>query len=363
MDEFYMKRALELAKKGAGRVNPNPMVGAVIVKDNRIIGEGYHEEYGKNHAERNAVKNATEDVEGSTIYVTLEPCAHYGKTPPCVDMLIEKKFKRVVIGMSDPNPLVAGKSIEKLKKNNIEVTWGILEEECRKLNEVFIKYITTKIPFVVMKAGVSLDGKIATCTGESQWITSKESRMDSHELRNNLMGIMAGINTVISDNPSLTYRGKNEGRNPVRIIVDSHLRISLECNVVKNNDGKTIVAAVKNADKDKKEQLENLGVKVIETESLNNRVNLKELMKMLGEEKIDSILLEGGGTLNFSALEQGIVDKVRFYIAPKIIGGDKSRNSIGGSGFSKLSECVQLTDLSYKQIGDEIVAEGYISKE
>ncbi|MGN0144589.1 MAG: bifunctional diaminohydroxyphosphoribosylaminopyrimidine deaminase/5-amino-6-(5-phosphoribosylamino)uracil reductase RibD [Clostridium sp.] len=363
MDEFYMKKALELAKKGAGMVNPNPMVGAVIVKNNRIIGEGFHEEYGKNHAERNAVKNATEEVEGSTIYVTLEPCAHYGKTPPCVDLLIEKKFKRVVIGMSDPNPLVAGKSIDKLRKNNIDVTAGVLEKECRNLNEVFIKYITTKIPFVVMKAGISIDGKIATYTGKSQWITSEQSRMDSHELRNRLYGIMVGINTVISDDPSLTYRGSKKGRDPVRIIVDSNLRIPLESRVVKNNEGKTIVASIKGADIKKKTELEKLGVKVIETESLNNRVDLKDLMKKLGQEKIDSILLEGGGTLNFSALEQKIVDKVRFYIAPKIIGGEKSRSSIGGKGFPTLEECVHLTDVSYKQIGNEMMVEGYVTKE
>ena len=360
MDEFYMEKALKLAENGAGMVNPNPMVGAVIVKDGRIIGEGFHEEYGKAHAERNAVNNSIEEVEGSTIYVTLEPCAHYGKTPPCVDLLIERKFKRVVIGMLDPNPLVAGKSIEKLKKNNIEVKVGVREEECRKLNEVFIKYITTRRPFVIIKAGTSIDGKIATCTGESKWITSEESRIHSHELRNRMSGIMVGINTVISDDPSLSYRGKSKGKDPVRIIIDSSLRIPLKSKVVKNIDGKTIIATVENSNKKKKEELKETGVKVIETKPYNNRVDLKELMYKLGKENIDSIMIEGGGTLNFSALEQGIVDKVRFYIAPKIIGGENSRSSIGGKGFSTLTDCVNLMDVSYKQIGDEIMVEGYI---
>lgn len=362
MDEFYMERALELAQKGMGMVNPNPMVGAVIVKDGIIIGEGFHEEYGYAHAERNAVLNTESDMEGATIYITLEPCAHYGKTPPCVDLLIEKKFKRVVIGMLDPNPLVAGKSIEKLKKNNIEVKVGVKEEECRRLNEVFLKYITTKQPFVIMKAGISLDGKIATRSGDSKWITSKESRIHAHELRRQMSGIMVGINTVLSDNPSLTYRGENKGKNPVRIIVDSNLRIPLDSNVIKDGH-KTIVACIEGADQIKKKRLEENGIKIIETKSCEGKVDLKELMTKLGERNIDSVLIEGGGMINFSALKEGIVDKVRFYIAPKIIGGEKSRSSVSGEGFSILDECIHLKDMAYKKIGNEIMAEGYILKE
>ena len=340
MDEFYMKRALELAIKGVGMVNPNPMVGAVIVKDNKVIGEGFHEKYGHAHAERNAVKNAVEDIEGATVYVTLEPCAHYGKTPPCVDLLIEKKVRKVVIGMLDPNPLVAG--------------------ECRKLNEVFIKYITTKKPFVIMKAGISIDGKIATSGGESKWITSERSRLHSHELRNRMSGIMVGINTVLSDDPSLTYRGEHKGKNPLRIIIDSTLKVPFESKVIKYNNNNTIVACVENADLIKKEKLEKMGVKVIETKSKKGKVDLQEVVEKLGKDKIDSILLEGGGTLNFSALKEGIVDKVRFYIAPKIIGGQNSKNSVSGQGFYNLDDCVNLKDMSYEQMGNEIVVEGYI---
>ncbi len=354
-----MERALELAKRGTGKVNPNPLVGAVIVKDGEIIGEGYHECYGEPHAERNAVKNATKSVEGSTIYVTLEPCAHYGKTPPCVDLIIEKNFKRVVIGMLDPNGLVSGKSIEKLKAHGIQVEVGVKEDECKKMNEIFIKYITSKIPFVILKSGMSLDGKIATYSGESKWITSKESREDSQKLRNRLHSIMVGVNTVIADDPDLTCRINNE-KKLMRIVVDSNLRIPLDSKLVNNSDRLTIVATTLNADKDKKQVLRDLGVKVIEVSEKNNRVNLKELLKKLGKEGIDSILIEGGGTLNFSALEEDIVDKIIFYIAPKILGGEKSKSSIAGIGFSKLNQAVQLKNMSYRKIGEDLVVEAYI---
>ena len=289
----------------------------------------------KTHAERNAVKNAVKSVEGSTIYVTLEPCAHYGKTPPCVDLIIEKKFKKVVIGMLDPNEIVSGKSIEKLKKHGIEVVVGVKEEECKKMNEIFIKYITSKVPFVVLKSGMSLDGKIATYSGESKWITSKESREDAQNLRNRLNSIMVGVNTVIADDPFLTCRINNE-KKLIRIVVDTNLRIPLDSKVVKNNDKLTIVATTLNSNENKKQTLRDLGVKVIEVPEKNNKVNLKELVKKLGQEGIDSILIEGGGTLNFSALEENIVDKVIFYIAPKILGGENSKSCIAGIGFSQV---------------------------
>ena len=217
LNEKFMKIAIELAKKGIGNVNPNPLVGAVIVKDGKIIGQGYHERYGEGHAEVNAFKSLDDDPTGATMYVTLEPCFHYGKTPPCADRIIENKISKVIIGMVDPNPLVSGKGIEKLKNAGIEVEVGILEEECRKINEVFIKYITTKKPFVVMKTAMSLDGKIATKTGESKWITSEKSRLQVHILRNKFSGIMVGVNTIIKDNPELTCRVV-EGNNPIRII-------------------------------------------------------------------------------------------------------------------------------------------------
>ena len=355
-----MEKALELAAMGIGKVNPNPLVGAVIVKNGEIIGEGYHECYGEAHAERNAVKNAVEPVEGSTIYVTLEPCAHYGKTPPCVDLIIEKKFKRVVIGMLDPNEKVSGKSIEKLKKHGIEVLVGVKEEECKKMNEIFIKYITSKIPFVVLKSGISLDGKIATYSGESKWITSEESREDAQNLRNRSSSIMVGVNTVVADDPELTCRINSE-KKLIRIVLDSNLSIPLDSKLVKNKDKLTIVATTLNSNEEKKKSLRDLGVKVIEVSEKNNRVNLKELVKILGQEGIDSILIEGGGTLNFSALEENIVDKAIFYIAPKILGGENSKSCIAGIGFSKLDDAVNLKNLSYRKIGEDLVVEGYIS--
>ena len=354
-----MERALELAKKGTGKVNPNPLVGAVIVKNGEIIGEGYHECYGEAHAERNAVNNAIKSVEGSTIYVTLEPCAHYGKTPPCVDLIIEKKFKKVVIGMLDPNEKVSGKSIDKLKKHGIEVVVGVKEEECKRINEIFIKYITSKVPFVILKSGMSLDGKIATYTGESKWITSKESREDAQNLRNILNSIMVGVNTVIADDPELTCRVNNE-KKLIRIIVDTNLRIPLNSKVIKNNDKQTIIATTTSSNEIRKQTLRDLGVKVIEVSEKNNRVNLKELIRKLGEEGIDSVLIEGGGTLNFSALEENIVDKVIFYIAPKILGGENSKSCIAGIGFSELSHAVNLKEMSYRRIGEDLVIEGYI---
>jgi len=354
-----MERALELAMRGIGSVNPNPLVGAVIVKEGEIIGEGYHERYGGAHAERNAVGNSKKLIEGSTIYVTLEPCAHYGKTPPCVDLIIEKKIKKVVIGMLDPNILVAGKSIEKLKQHGIEVVVGVKEGECKKVNEIFIKYITSKIPFVILKSGMSLDGKIATYSGKSKWITSKESREDSQNLRNRLSSIMVGVNTVIADDPELTCR-INQDKKLIRIIVDTKLRLPLDSKVIKNNDNLTIVATTLNSNQKKKQELIALGVKVIEVSEKNNKVDLKELVKRLGEEGIDSILIEGGGTLNFSALEEKIVDKVNFYIAPKILGGEKSKSCIAGMGFSELEEAPNIEDISYRTIGGDLVIQGYV---
>lgn len=362
MDEDYMKLALELARKGKGKVSPNPMVGAVIVKGNNIIGKGYHECYGEAHAEVKAFESTTEDVEGATLYVTLEPCSHYGRTPPCVDKIINKKIGKVFIGSVDPNPLVSGRGVQKLIDAGIEVTTGILEKECRELNEVFMKYIVKKKPFVIMKTAMSLDGKIATKTGESKWITGSESRDNVHRFRNEVSGIMVGVNTVIADNPELTCRIEN-GNNPIRIIVDSKLRIPIDYKVLENQDmAKTIIATTNQANMAKKIELEKKGVKVLITKNLEGRVDLQDLMSKLAEQNIDSILLEGGSTLNFSALEQGIVDKVQVYIAPKIIGGEKSKTPVGGSGIQCLTNAFQLDRINHKSVGEDILIEGYIRR-
>lgn len=362
MDEKYMKLAIELSKKGKGKVNPNPLVGAVIVKNEKIIGQGYHKRYGGNHAEVEAINNSSESVEGSTIYITLEPCFHYGKTPPCVEKLISSKFSKVVIGSLDPNPLVSGKSINKLKEAGIEVKVGVLEEECLKLNEIFMKYIKTKIPYVVLKSAVSLDGKIATRTGESKWITGDASRVKVHELRNELSGIMAGINTVLKDDPSLTCNIKG-ARNPIRIIVDSNLKIPLDSKILKTaKTFKTIIATTNKSDLNKKSLIEELGGEVLIVKSLDNKVDLNTLMIKLGKLKIDSVLLEGGGELNYSALKAGVVDKVMIFIAPKIIGGRDSKTSIEGEGIGILNECYKITNLKTKSLGEDILLTGYIRR-
>jgi diaminohydroxyphosphoribosylaminopyrimidine deaminase/5-amino-6-(5-phosphoribosylamino)uracil reductase len=360
MDEKYMFRALELANKARGFTSPNPLVGAVIVKNDRIIGEGYHKKRGENHAEINAFDSAKESVEGATLYVNLEPCSHYGKTPPCADKIIEKKIKRVVVAMTDPNPKVAGRGIEKLKAAGIQVDVGILKEQAALLNEVFIKYITKNVPFVHLKAGMSLDGKIATRSGQSRWITGGESRKEVHQLRAYYSGIMAGIQTVIDDDPELTCRDY-EGSNPVRIVVDTKLRIPLDSKVLLNQENApTIIATTESADKEKLARLETMGVKILTIPEYEGHVCLKSLMQELGNMEIDSILLEGGATLNYSSLKENIVDKVSIYIAPMLIGGQLAPSPVGGEGVLHLSDAVKLTNINYSQVGKDIKIEGYI---
>ena len=323
------------------------MVGAVIVKNEIVIGEGYHEKYGEGHAEVNAFKSLKEDPSGATMYVTLEPCSHYGKTPPCVDKIIQSKIKRVVIGMIDPNPLVSGNGVDKLKRAGIEVKVGVLEDKCKKLNEIFIKYILTKNPFVVLR------------TGESKWITSEKSRLEVHNLRNKLSAIMVGVNTVIKDNPELTCRIEN-GNDPIRIIVDSTLKISMDSKVLQNKDNKTIIVTTKRANINSMQELLKKNIQVIIIEEKNGQVDLSALIKKLGELGIDSILLEGGSTLNYSALEENIVDKVMVYIAPKIIGGESSKKSVGGRGIDKLKDAFKLKDITTNIVDEDILVEGYI---
>ncbi len=363
IDEMYMERALALAARGRGTTTPNPMVGAVIVKDGRIIGEGYHIRAGEGHAEVNAFKNAAEDVTGATMYVTLEPCSHYGKTPPCADKIVEKKIGRVVVGALDPNPLVAGRGIEKIRNAGIPVVTGVLAEESIALNEVFMKYIVTKRPFVVLKAAMSLDGKIATADGESQWISCEASREEVHRLRHELTGIMAGIGTVLADDPMLNCRIPG-GKQPVRIIVDSHLSIPENSKLAGSaREFPLVVASVEKADASKKARLEVMGAKVIEIPAnQDGHVDLNALMERLGEMKIDSILLEGGGRLAEGALKAGIVDKVQFYIAPVLIGGEGAKTPVEGRGIETLSQAWHISDWKAETIGDDLKIIGYIKE-
>ncbi|MBU3171509.1 bifunctional diaminohydroxyphosphoribosylaminopyrimidine deaminase/5-amino-6-(5-phosphoribosylamino)uracil reductase RibD [Clostridium estertheticum] len=364
MDNYYMKKALELSKKAVGFVNPNPLVGAVIVKDNKIIGEGYHEHFGGPHAEVNAFKNATEDVEGATMYVTLEPCAHYGKTPPCAEAIVKNKIAKVIVGIIDPNPLVAGKGVEILRKAGIEVTTGIIENEIRKTNEIFIKYITTKKPFCIMKTAMTLDGKIATTTGDSKWISNEKSRAYVHQLRNRVAGIMVGIGTVLSDNPELTTRREGKiSTNPIRIIIDSTAKIPLDSKVLKCDEKtKTIIVTTKFASDTKICAIKQKGAEVIVTPSKNNKVDLSYLMEALGDKGMDSILLEGGSTLNYSALDEGIVDKVITFISPKIFGGTSGKTTVGGKGINLVKDSIMLQDTQVSRFDEDIMIEAYVKK-
>ena len=357
MDSEFMKRALQLAENGIGRVNPNPLVGAVAVRDGRIIGEGWHQAYGQAHAEVDAINNAEscgETVKGATVYVNLEPCCHYGKTPPCTELLIGKHVERVVIGMLDPNPLVAGKGAQRLREAGIEVTVGVLEAECRELNEVFCFFIKCRRPFIVLKAAMSLDGKIAAPSGESKWITGEAARKDVQLLRNRYAAIMTGVETVIKDDPELTCR-LEVGRNPTRIILDSRLRIPLDSKVLTDQQSnRTIVACAEKAAKGKASELEARGVKVLTCGSRNGRIDLEDLTAMLGGLSIDSVLLEGGATVNDSAFSQGIVDKLILYIAPKIIGGEKSKTVVGGNGIERLDQAYPLQIESMERVGEDL---------
>lgn len=364
MDIKFMKRALELAEKGVGYTKPNPMVGAVIVRDGKIIGEGYHEICGSHHAEINAFRNATLDVSGATMYVTLEPCSHYGRTPPCAHAIVEKGIKKVVIGLLDPNPLVSGKGVEILKNNGIEVVIGILEDEGRKQNEIFLKYIATKLPFGILKTAMTLDGKIASAIGDSKWITNEFSRQYVHEIRHRVSGIMVGIGTVLADDPELTTRLNNRvGVDPIRIIVDSTAKIPLNAKVLNlDSKAKTIVATTEKANKQILKDIRNKGADVIITPLKNNRVDLSYLMQQLGLREIDSVLIEGGGALNFSALEEGIVDKVISFIAPKIIGGAASKTPVAGDGISLMENAMQLENIQISRFQEDIMIEAYLRK-
>ncbi|MDD3225629.1 MAG: bifunctional diaminohydroxyphosphoribosylaminopyrimidine deaminase/5-amino-6-(5-phosphoribosylamino)uracil reductase RibD [Clostridium sp.] len=364
MMECYMQRALELAKKGEGFVNPNPLVGAVIVKDNKVIGEGYHEVFGKYHAEVNALKMAGKEAKDAEVYVTLEPCSHYGKTPPCAEALVKAGVKKVVIAMKDPNPMVSGRGIEILENSGIEVVCGVLEQEAKQLNEIFIKYIITKLPFVIMKTAMTMDGKIATVTGESKWISGKVSREYVHKIRNRVMGIMVGIGTVLMDDPMLTTRlDSNKVKSPTAVILDSKLRIPLDAKILETlRERDIIIATTENADRDKKIKLENLGIKFITAEDEEGKVDIEKVIRKLGNMGIDSVLLEGGSNLNFSAVKSGVVDKVICFIAPKIVGGEKAKTPVEGGGISNINDAIKLYKIKAQNIGEDILIEGYMYK-
>lgn len=362
-DEKYMRLAMQLAGNAIGRTSPNPLVGAVIVKDNRVVGCGWHRKAGTPHAEVHALNQAGELAQGADVYVTLEPCAHYGKTPPCAKALVEAKVKNVYGGLLDVNPKVAGKGFKILEDAGIHVEYGFLQDELRKQNEVFFKWIEHKKPFVVLKAAMTLDGKIATATGQSKWITNETSRAYGYKLRDIYDGIMVGINTVIEDNPMLTAR-VDGGKNPIRIVVDSSLRIDINANVVQDKSAKTIVATTDKADKDKilKLQAQDVDVIVVDKDK-NDKVDIEKLLDILGQQNICSILVEGGATLSGSFVAKKLVDKVYFFIAPKIIGGKEAKTPVAGTGILNLQEALALKDIQIEKLEEDVLIIGRVDKD
>lgn len=322
-DESYIKLCIELAKKGIGKVSPNPLVGCVIIKDERIIGAGYHEKFGGNHAEVNAINSARESLEGATMYINLEPCSHHGKTPPCVDKIIEHKFKRVVIGTLDMNPLISGAGVKKLKSAGIEVKVGKLEKECVELNKFFFKYITKKTPYVTLKAAQTIDGKIADATGNSKWISSAASRRRVHSLRSKYDAVLVGAGTIKADNPRLTVR-LTEGRNPKRVILDSNLELATNYKIFTNNDDANLilVTSKKSINRERRvKKLNDLGVKVLFVkQNENGMINLKAALVELAKNQIASVLVEGGSEIYTSFLRENLFDDIVLFISPTILG-------------------------------------------
>ncbi len=358
-DMSYMRLALTLAEQGRGWTNPNPMVGAVIVKDGRVIGQGYHHRCGGLHAEREALADCREAPAGATLYVTLEPCCHYGRQPPCTEAILEAGIKRVVVGSGDPNPLVAGNGLAFLRAHGVEVETGVLQKECDALNDVFFHYIRTKRPYVVMKYAMTLDGKIATRTGASQWITGEAARRRVHQDRHRYAAIMAGVGTVLADDPLLTCRMEG-GRNPVRVIYDTHLRTPLDSQLVRTAREVPTILAAGEAASPQAAPYRDAGCQVWAIPERDGHVDLSVLMERLGAAEIDSVLLEGGGTLNWAALESGIVQRVQAYIAPKLFGGRDAKSPVGGLGVEMTAQAVKLQNMTVTPIGEDFLLEGEV---
>jgi len=362
-DIRFMKKALAIAGAVIGTVSPDPAVGAVLVKNGRIISTGFHDQHKTPHAEAFAIKKAGKKAKGADLYINLEPCCHYGNNPPCTDAIIKSGIKRVFVSMKDPNPLVNGRGFKKLEKAGVKVIKGLMEKEAKKLNEFFIKHITTRRPFVILKTAMSLDGKTATKYGESKWITGLDSRKRVHELRSYVDAVMVGIGTVLKDDPLLTSRYTKYQKQPLRIILDSKARTPLSSKVVKDTGSRTLIAVTGAAPSKRVAALEKAGCKIIKTRSDNGLIDLKDLTKTLGKMNISSIMIEGGASTAGSAIESGIVDKIIFFVSPKIIGGKDSVPAVGGKGPSLLKNAVKISDIVIKNIGEDIVIEGYIKNQ
>jgi diaminohydroxyphosphoribosylaminopyrimidine deaminase / 5-amino-6-(5-phosphoribosylamino)uracil reductase len=364
-DEGYMRLALRLAARGRGKTSPNPLVGAVLVRRGRIIGQGFHAGPGYPHAEIKALRAAKGEVSGGILYTNLEPCSHLQKrTPPCIHEIINRKIQKVVVAMRDPNPQVNGRGLRKLRQAGVAVREGILRQEALGLNEAYAKYMSRGRPFVILKLAQTLDGKIATAAGDSRWISSVKARRYSHRLRAEVDAVMVGIGTLQRDDPRLTARTvSKQQRQPVRVVLDSHLRIPAEARLLRQKPPeKTWIATTPHADRGRIQALERLGVKVLMVKECRGRVDLSDLMRLFGEMQVMSVLVEGGSELNASALQEGIVDKVFFFMAPRIMGGQDSKGSIGGRSPRHLGDTIPIEDVKVRRIGPDLLVEGYISR-
>ncbi len=360
-DEKIMREVLMLAKRGARSVSPNPMVGAVILKNGKIVSRGYHRKYGASHAEINALKKLKFMAKNCSLFINLEPCCHYGKTPPCVDAIIKSGIKNVVIGMKDPNPLVSGKGVKALQKARIKVTKNVLKKDCEELNEVYVKYINSKIPFVYLKAAISLDGKIAMHNGESKWITGPLARKYVHKVRSISDAVLVGVKTVIKDNPSLNARNAGKIKNPLRVILDSNLKAPLNSKVFKvNKNIKTAVFTNNSSSKRKTAYLRKKGIIVKKVKSDSTGLNLREILKELGKMNVASVLVEGGNEIFTSFIRNKLADKVILIYGNKILGGENSLSCFGNVGVSKLNQAFTLKSLSVIRLGQDTIVSGYL---
>ncbi len=355
-DQEYMALALQLAEKGAGWTSPNPMVGAVIIKDGEIIGQGYHAKCGDLHAERAALAACTGDPAGATLYVTLEPCCHHGRQPPCTDAILQAKIARVVVGSGDPNPLVAGKGLDLLRSHGVQVTEGVLDRECRALNHVFFHFIQTGRPYVVLKYAMTLDGKLAAYTGASQWITGEQARRHVHTQRSRYRAILVGVGTVLADDPQLTCRLEG-GRDPLRVVCDTNLRTPLTANVVRTARQTPTCLATCVSQESRLAPYREAGCQVLSLPQSNGQVSLPALLKALGSQGVDSVLAEGGSALHWSLVRDGLVNRVQAYLAPKILGGQGAKSPVGGQGFPHPDQALRLAPPTLTPLGEDLLWE------
>lgn len=361
-DVTYMQRAFELSKGGAGYVSPNPLVGCVIVKDGAIVGEGYHRCYGGPHAEVEALRDAGWQAAGADVYVTLEPCSHTGLTPPCADALLQAGIRRVVAAIADPNPLVSGKGFNRLSNAGVEVCSGVGAAEAHRINEIFFHYIRTRRPFVTLKCAVTLDGKIATHTGASRWITGSQAREEVHRMRHAMDALLIGLGTAVADDPLLTTRlPEGGGVNPLRVVVDSRLKLPLTAQLATvTSDCQTLIATTQYASEVKQQQLIDRGVEILRLQAYDGQVDVEELLRILGERHITSILVEGGATLSATLLQRRLVNKLVMFVAPKIIGGD-GLSVMGACGVDAMDQAILLQRMTSRQVGDDLMLEAYFA--